>query len=150
MSEIIVREVTEADLPAVRSLISELIKNIEEKENIDLNDAITNFRSLLNEKNSHIIVAESDNEVIGFLNFTTRQSILHSGQSGLVDELIVSEKYRAKGVGKKLINSAAEKCKSIGCIELEVSTESENQAARAFYKELGFQERGLIFEFDIG
>jgi ribosomal protein S18 acetylase RimI-like enzyme len=74
---------------------------------------------------------------------------LHSGQSGLIDELIVSKNYRIIGVGTKLVNSAVEKCRSLGCVELEVSTESVNQVAQDFYKRLGFKERGLIFELDM-
>jgi ribosomal protein S18 acetylase RimI-like enzyme len=149
MSEIIIRDATETDLQAIGNLLSELIDRIEDQENIDLDNALINLKSLLHERNSYTIAAESDNEIIGFINFTTRQSVLHSGPSGLIDELVVSEKYRTEGVGKKLVESAVNMCRSLGCVELEVSTETQNQTAQNFYEHLGFKERGLIFELDL-
>ena len=148
-SEITIRDATEADLPEIENLISELIVSIEDQENIAREAALTNFKFMLLDENSHALVADLNDEVIGLINFTTRQTILHSGQSGLIDELVVSKNYRTIGVGTKLVNSAAEKCRSFGCIELEVSTESTNQGAQDFYKRLGFKEQGLIFELDL-
>ena len=149
ISEITIRDATEADLPEIENLISELIVSIEDQENIAREAALTNFKFMLLDENSHALVADLNDEVIGLINFTTRQTILHSGQSGLIDELVVSKNYRTIGVGTKLVNSAAEKCRSFGCIELEVSTESTNQGAQDFYKRLGFKEQGLIFELDL-
>ena len=80
--------------------------------------------------NSYIMVAQTESKVIGFIGFMTRTSIIHSGLCGLIDELVVSKRYRGKGVGKKLLNAALEGCKKLGCCEVELSTEFSNTNAR--------------------
>jgi len=86
---------------------------------------------------------------VGFINFTVRQTILHQNPSGLIDELVVAEEYRGKGAGKQLVQAAIEKCRRLGCCEVEVSTEKANLNAREFYKQCGFEEIGMLFEVDL-
>ena len=86
---------------------------------------------------------------VGFINFTIRQTILHRSPSALIDELVVAEEYQGKGVGKQLVLAALEKCRQLGCCEVEVNTEKTNLKAREFYKKCGFEERGMLFEVDL-
>jgi GNAT superfamily N-acetyltransferase len=74
---------------------------------------------------------------------------LHSGFSGLIDELIIAKSHRGKGIGKQLLSSAIEKSRQLGCCEVEVSTEKTNIKAREFYRQCGFIERGVFFEMDL-
>jgi ribosomal protein S18 acetylase RimI-like enzyme len=48
-----------------------------------------------------------------------------------------------------LVLAAIEKCRQLGCCEVEVSTEKTNLKARKFYKRYGFEERGMLFEMDL-
>ena len=106
-------------------------------------------QKLLRDANSYILLAEIDEKIIGFINFTVRKTLLHHGSSVLIDEFIITESYRRKEVGKKLIFAAVEKCKHLGCCEIEVSTESTNNVARKFYKNCGFKEKGVLLEKDL-
>jgi len=94
-------------------------------------------------------VAAKEKAPVGFINFTVRQTILHRSPSGLIDELVVAEGYRSKGIGKQLVQAAIEKCRQFGCCEVEASTEKTNLKAREFYKQCGFEERGTLFEADL-
>jgi ribosomal protein S18 acetylase RimI-like enzyme len=67
----------------------------------------------------------------------------------LIDELVVASSFRDKGVGRELLDAAVEKCKQLGCSEVEVSTEFTNTKAKEFYKRCGFEERGVILEKDL-
>jgi GNAT superfamily N-acetyltransferase len=87
--------------------------------------------------------------VVGFVNFTTRKTIIHPSESGLVDELIVSREYRGKGIGRRLVSAVVDKCRELGCCELEVSTLMSNEKARAFYKQCGFAEEAVLLEMDL-
>jgi ribosomal protein S18 acetylase RimI-like enzyme len=149
MNNIIIRKAKEADLTALENLISELIDSMGTREGIDLSMAIKNCRKFINDNNSYLAVAEKNRDIIGFINFTMRQTVLHYGGSGLIDELVVGGNYRGKGIGKMLMNFAIEKCKELGCCEVEVSTESTNTKAREFYKSYGFEETGIILEKDL-
>jgi len=149
MSNIFIREARESDLPTIVKLAVELIESMESKEDIDLHRILGNCQNLLKDTNSHILVAEVDGAIVGFINFTTRRTLLHAGFSGLIDELAVNKNYRGREIGKQLVYAAIEKCKHLGCCEVEVSTEVTNTTARRFYKSCGFEERGVILEKDL-
>jgi len=149
MTEILIREAKESDLLTIGKLTLELIEAMGNTEGIDIKLIAENYRNLLNEVNSHILVAEIGGVVVGFVNFTTRKTILHRGLSGLIDELIIAKSYRGKGIGKQLLSSAIEKSRQLGCCEVEVSTEKTNIKAREFYRQYGFTERGMFFEMDL-
>ena len=149
MTDIIIREARESDLLTIRKLTLELIEAMGNTEGIDIKLIAENCQNILSENNSHILVAEIGGVVVGFVNFTTRKTILHRGLSGLIDEIIVAKSYRGKGLGKQLLSSAIEKSRQLGCCEVEVSTEKTNIKAREFFRQCGFTERGLLFEIDL-
>jgi ribosomal protein S18 acetylase RimI-like enzyme len=148
-AEILIREARESDLLTIRELTLELIEAMGNTEGIDIKLIAENRQNLLSEDNSHILVAEIEGVVVGFVNFTTRKTILHRGLSGLIDEIIVAKSYRGKSLGKQLLSSAIEKSRQLGCCEVEVSTEKINIKAREFYRQCGFTERGMFFEIDL-
>ena len=149
VENVLVREVIESDLPEIGKLAMELIDSIENKEGLDFKEVVRNCKNLLEDCNSHILVAEVDGIVVGFINFTVRRTLLHSNPSGLIDELVVSREYRGKGIGRQLVGAAIERCKQLGCREVEVTTEFSNTKARRFYKSCGFEERGVILEKEL-
>jgi len=149
MTDIIIREARESDLLTIGNLTLELIEAMGDTEGVDIKLIAENCRNLLSEANSHILVAEIKRVVVGFVNFTTRKTILHRGLSGLIDELTITKSYRGKGIGKQLLSSAIEKSRQLGCCEVEVSTEKTNIKAREFYRQCGFTERGVLFEIDL-
>ena len=146
MIKIQVREADIKDLPALENLIAELFSTLDNKDNIELQIASENLEKLINDSNSTILVAEIDDTIVGFLNFSIRQTIMHIGPSCLIDEIIVTENYRALDVGRELIMTAVDKSKRFDCCEIEVSTEFDNATAIEFYKKLGFRERGILLE----
>jgi ribosomal protein S18 acetylase RimI-like enzyme len=149
MNHIIVREARESDLPAIKSLLAELIDALDDTEGIDIHVASENCSSLLKTAGSDFLVAEVEGTPIGFINFTVRQTVLHGSPSGLIDELVVAKEHRGKGIGERLVLATIEECKQLGCCEVEVSTEKTNVKARKFYRKCGFDERGMLFEVDL-
>ena len=143
------RPATQSDLPALAQLLAELVETIEDEAGIDRTRVHKNCQALLSAPDSFILVAEMGNTIVGLVNFNLRQALLHSGPSALIDELIVTEAFRGKGVGTQLVDAAVEQCKQLGCCEIEVSTETANDRARAFYQRCGFEEKGVLFERDI-
>jgi GNAT superfamily N-acetyltransferase len=149
MKDILVREAKKSDLPAIGKLLEDLTNAMDDTEGIDIGIAIKTCERLLNDASSHILVAAMEGTPVGLINFTIRQTILHRSPSALIDELVVAEEYQGKGMGKQLVLAALEKCRQLGCCEVEVSTEKTNLKAREFYKRCGFEERGMLFEADL-
>ena len=136
-------------MPAIGKLLAELINAMDDTEGIGIGIALKTCEHLLKDASSHFLVAAMEGTPVGFIYFTIRQTILHRSPSALIDELVVAEEYRGKGVGKQLVLAAIEKCRQLGCCEVEVSTEKTNLKARKFYKKCGFEERGMLFEVDL-
>jgi GNAT superfamily N-acetyltransferase len=149
MSHILIREATKSDLPAIGKLLEDLTNAMDDTEGIETGIAIKTCEHLLNYASSYFLVAAMEGTPVGLINFTIRQTILHRSPSALIDELVVAEEYQGKGVGKQLVLAAIEKCRQLGCCEVEVSTEKTNLKARKFYKRYGFEERGMLFEMDL-
>lgn len=149
MKDIVIRKATKSDFPVIRKLLAELISATDDTEGMDISAADETYNSLLKDASAHSLVAEIKKAPVGFISFTVRQTILHRSASGLIDELVVAEKYRGKGVGRQLVLAAIRECKQLGCCEVEVSTEKTNVEARRFYKHCGFEERGTLFELEL-
>ena len=149
MENSLIRKATELDLPIIEKLIAELIGHVDDRRGIDAGAALENCRSLLRDANSCILLAEVDGVVVGLVNTTIRRTLTHGGSSGLIDELVVARSHRASGLGGQLMSAAIEHCRQLGCCEVEVSTEFSNAEAREFYRNCGFEERGVILEMDL-
>jgi GNAT superfamily N-acetyltransferase len=149
MRDIRVRKATESDLPVIGKLLAELIQAMDNTEGIDIGIAVKTCQRLLNDANSHFLVAELEGTPVGFINFTVRQTVLHRSPSAMIDELVVTKEYRRKGIGKQLVLAAIEKCRKLGCCEVEVSTEQTNVKAREFYRKCGFDKTEILFEVDL-
>jgi GNAT superfamily N-acetyltransferase len=136
-------------LPAIKGLLAELINAIGDTECIDIRVAPGIWERLLRDARSHFLVAAAGGTPVGLIHFTTRQTVLHRSPSGMIDELVVTAKYQGQGIGKQLVLAAIERCRQLGCCEVEVSTEQMNLKAREFYRKCGFNKTEILFELDL-
>jgi ribosomal protein S18 acetylase RimI-like enzyme len=147
-SNITIGPATEADLPLIKPLLLELLKAMDNTEGFNIEQAFENIRILIKDSASHILLARDKDTVVGFVNFTTRKTLMHPGLSGLIDELVVCSSHRGLGIGKNLLLAAIKKCRELGCCEVEVSTEKSNAHAREFYRRCGFEEDAVLLEIN--
>ena len=146
----LIGEARESELPAIERLLEQLVEAVERREGIDLRKIGANCRALIHAPGSHVLVARLEGRIVGFINFTLRDTVLHAKPSGLIDELVVAGDCRGRGVGRRLVEAAIEKCRELGCSEIEVGTEKVNRKARAFYRRLGFEENAVLLERELG
>jgi GNAT superfamily N-acetyltransferase len=149
MKNILIRKATKSDLPAIRRLLAELISAMDDTECIDIRIPLRTWEHLLKDARSHFLVAATKGTPVGFIHFTVRQTVMHRSPSAMIDELVVTKEYQGRGVGKQLVLATIEKCKQLGCCEVEVSTEKTNVKARKFYRKCGFDKREILFEVDL-
>ena len=149
MNGIVIRKARKSDLPAIKRLLAELIDAMDDTECIDMRVAPGVWERLLADARSHFLVAAAGGTSVGLIHFTTRQTVLHRSPSGMIDELVVTAGYQGKGIGKQLVLAAIERCRQLGCCEVEVSTEQTNLEAREFYRKCGFDKTEVLFELDL-
>jgi ribosomal protein S18 acetylase RimI-like enzyme len=145
-SPILIREGTPVDGEGVAQLIAELADSIGEtaSPSADYVDTYLGFPG------SRIFLAEQGGQVVGMLSFSIRPNLYHSESCCLVDEVVVAEKARGKGVGKALVQRLLLFAKEAGCAEASLSVMPGNTRAREFYRSLGFADEAILMEIHFG
>jgi ribosomal protein S18 acetylase RimI-like enzyme len=104
------------------------------------NDLIQNLDRL------STIVILNDEHIVGYLSYKIKKH--HTGELD-VDQLVVLEKYRGKGLGKKLMDEAKKIAKDNGCDRIELNCWLFNENALAMYEHIGYNRQRIIYELKI-
>lgn len=92
----------------------------------------------------NILIARSENIIIGFIAFEKSKEE-YSGTNikefGLINELLVTENSRGKGVGIELMKAAEQYFKDQDMHYVKLECSSYNNQALSFYDHFGYQNR---------
>ncbi len=131
-----IRKGNKEDMDSVLKLVTELA--IFEKEpnavTINVKDLIDN--GFKENPAFSTFVAEYKNEIVGMALFYNRFSTW-DGPSMHLEDLIVTEKYRRKGIGKALYDKVLEEALQKGVKRVEWAVLNWNTPAIEFYKSTG-------------
>ena len=89
-----------------------------------------------------VLVAVEDTKIIAYIRGTLTKTldVLNVGLRGVMDNLYVEEKYRRKGIAKKLIEELIKWFKEKNVDVMTVHVYSSNLKAIVLYKKFGFKE----------
>ena len=142
-----IRPAASHDAPAAADLMAQLTEHAHGQADPGVEDR---FRAMLDLPQYAIFVAEDETgQVVGLLTVSHRWTLWHAGPCALIEELVVDERARGRGVGRALVQAALDWARSQGCSEVEVSTEQENADAQNFYRRLGFEGVALLLEHEL-
>jgi GNAT superfamily N-acetyltransferase len=133
---VIIRKATREDVPALFDLINELaiFENAPEQ--------VTNTIEKMYEDGFGenpifgCIVSEWEGEVVGMALHYNRYSTW-KGRRLYLEDLIVSEKMRGKGLGEKLLDAIIQEARNTNCTGLMWQVLDWNEPAINFYKKFG-------------
>lgn len=137
----VVRKGTRKDLPDVLRLIQELA-TFEKAP-----DAVTNTLDEMEQQGFGekpifgLHVAELENKIVGMAIYFIKYSTW-KGKGLYLDDLIVSEKFRGRGIGSKLFDAFMVEAKRIGAKQVHWQVLDWNTPAIEFYKKLGASLEG--------
>ena len=109
----------------VKILIDSFSKNYDKKIN----------ESIFSSDEVDGIVALEKGNVIGYASIHYIKKITR--KSGIIEDVVVKENQRGKGIGKLLVNNLIEKAKKNDCDKIILSSSEKNLK---FYQKLGFQK----------
>ncbi|OPY76992.1 MAG: Aminoglycoside N(6')-acetyltransferase type 1 [Syntrophorhabdus sp. PtaU1.Bin058] len=91
-------------------------------------------------------VAESDGGLlVGFVSLSIKDSLWQEGLVAHIEELVVDQKARGKGVGTALVGHTIAMARDRGCRRVELDSAHHREAAHRFYERLGFENRAVLF-----
>lgn len=96
------------------------------------------LEQIIHSGNSFLFLAE-DEGIIGSLTLILNQ--VPTGKKAWIEDVVVDEKMRGKGIGKKLIEFAVEFAKNKGILKVDLTSRPERVSANELYKKLGFKRR---------
>ncbi|MEM7425877.1 MAG: GNAT family N-acetyltransferase [Pseudomonadota bacterium] len=149
MSEsLIIRPAGEADRGAIVDLL-EALTNALANDGIPFRKtengkAISSF--VANERGC-VLLAEDETGTLGLVTASFNLALRYDGEYAQVEELIVTEAARGKGVGGKLVCAVIEAARERGCIEVGLYAVPRNQP---FYEKMGFSYAGPDMRMTLG
>jgi ribosomal protein S18 acetylase RimI-like enzyme len=141
-----VRPCEEKDLTTVVNLITQLADVASGGKDFDLQRFHDLFLQMTAKPETYAnFVYEDEGKVVGFLSEVFYMTFYHRVGTAQVNELVVDDSYRGKGIGHALMKAAEEEARRRKMDELEVGTERENLKAQEFYRKYGFDEEYILF-----
>ncbi len=124
-----------SDSKRIEELFIEMLRTIYNTNDVDgyENGYLDKFFS---ESEDLIYVAELEEEVVAFLSI----EVYKDDGYVYLDDLSVTEKYRDKGIGTKLISLAEDYSKDIGVSAIVFHVEKTNENAHKLYRKLGYMD----------
>ena len=131
--ELTIRKGTKDDLPAALALVKELATYEKAPEAV-----ITTVESMTEDGFSdnpiyYLHVAELNGEVVGIAIYFIMYSTW-KGRCLYLDDLVIQEKHRRKGIGEKLFEEIIQETKRLKCKQMHWQVLDWNEPAINFYK----------------
>jgi len=123
---ITIHKATTEDEARVMDLLKQLLSPSGQYSTLDGQTAAATFREIVNDDGKGtILLAEQDGEALGLITLSYPVALRCGGIYTCIEEFIVSEQARGKGVGGQLFEAAVAEATTRGCFELQVNNPSE-------------------------
>jgi len=128
-------EITEADdasLDAVNRLLPQLSKSAKIINGSTL-------QKLTKSECTRLYVAKEGDTIFGMLSLVVFS--IPTGTKAWIEDVVVDERARGKGVGKELMNHALSVAKELGAKSADLTSRPSREAANKLYQAIGFERR---------
>ena len=133
----IIRKLEKKDFKPFLTLVNYFTKQINSVSKEDFNK----YFEMIQNDYSKVYVIEENSEIIGTGKILIEHKFIHNlSKCGHIEDVVIDEKCRGKGYGKKLINFLLEKGNEEGCYKIILCSSLKN---RSFYKKCGFKEKDI-------
>jgi ribosomal protein S18 acetylase RimI-like enzyme len=96
-----------------------------------------------------LLAAEADGTMLGFVQMYPGFSSLAAARTYVLYDLFVDPAARQRGVGRRLMEAAAEEARRRGAVSLVLSTARTNHRAQRLYESLGWVRDEEFYEYTL-
>jgi GNAT superfamily N-acetyltransferase len=127
---VIIRTATPKDLPFIHNLVRELA--IYEKEENEFTATLAMYENDFSENVFQSIVADVNGEIVGMVLYYLTYSTW-KGKMMYLEDFVVNEQFRGRGIGKLLYNAFIQEAKAKNCMLAKWQVLDWNEQAIQFY-----------------
>lgn len=122
--------------------VLDCLKEVWSIDNID-----DNFLEEYLKNENHLYVILIGEDIVGCATLHLQKKLIRNGCiAGLIEEVVVKEKYRGQMIGEKLIKHLTEEAEKMGCYKIILSCYPERIA---FYERCGFSKETITMRKNI-
>ena len=121
------------------SALSRLILQLAPEKNPPTRDDLT---SILNSPGASLLVARLSYEndgIAGILTLIVYR--VPTGARAVIEDVVVDEKYRNRGIAKAMMTRTIELAREAGASNISLTSTPKREAANLLYQRMGFQRR---------
>jgi ribosomal protein S18 acetylase RimI-like enzyme len=139
-----IREATEVDdalVAAMARLVPQLSTSHPPPDAAALSAIVASDASVL-------LLAEEDGEVVGAMTLVV--FTIPTGVRAWIEDVVVDEVARGRGVGDALNRAAIERAREAGARTVDLTSRPSREAANHLYRRLGFEQRDTnVYRLDL-
>jgi len=146
-----IRKATIKDLDGIWILVKKLINFFHELDNCYKSSSQRRsirvfLKKTFKDKNTEIFIAEDNKIIVGYMmiNVSKAQQRYSFDKLGSVWDVYVEEKYRKKGITKKLLKEALKWFRLKGVENIDLSVDKKNNVGIKTWRKLGFFDQETI------
>ena len=130
----ILKRADSASLRDIQGLLAQ-VRNGSEKDTATMSE----LRDVLKDKNTLIIVAKDGARIVGMAMLCVTVRI--GRRTGQVEDVVVDDSYRGKGLGKELMYKLIELARRKKLNAIYLTSRPARVAANALYQKIGFEKK---------
>jgi ribosomal protein S18 acetylase RimI-like enzyme len=135
MPNLHIRAIEKTDVPAIARLAEQGFKD---SYRFDWRENAQALLKVSQEGRAVVAVAEIEGDVVAYCNLRSWPA------GGWIDQIVVDEKHRRKGIGQALLDYIVDKAKTKGYWKVSLIVSASDTAAIAFYEKYGFHAVGRM------
>lgn len=146
------RDATEADLPAVVSLLADdELGAARENPTVPLASGyIEAFRAIAATPYQRLLVAVDGAVVVGTMQLLIIPSVSRKGSwRGQIEAVRIASPLRGGRLGEGFVRWAIEQCRASGCVSVQLTSDNTRAAAHRFWRRVGFQPTHVGFKINL-
>jgi len=144
-----IRLAEERDVPRIVELYRELTittSEVEHSHSPSLADYEQVFAEIYADPRQELLVVEEQGEVVGTIVLLVIPNLSHNATPwAFLENLIVTEKHRRRGLGRMLLEHAVAHAKQSSCHMVELCSDVRRKEAHILYDSMGFEAQAHCF-----
>ena len=141
------RVATRDDLPDLLALYQQLES---QTSSVTLERLEKTFGRLENYPDYKVYVAREGNVAVGTFALVIMDTLgERCAPAGIIEDVVVARSARGKGIGRRMMELALERCREAGCYKAVLSSNLRREEAHLFYESLGFRKHGYSFAIEL-